>query len=88
MVFNTPTYIHTQTTTHIATSGSVTVHTVVIPKTTSGSITFQSVAATPVTYFVLPASTIAGSYKFDGVCGNGLDVVTGAGDVAIINSHQ
>ncbi len=83
---NTPTYIHTQTTTHIATSGSVNVHTVIIPKTTSGTITFQDIAGTA--YFVLPASTIANSYKFDSVCGNGLDVVTGAGDVLIVNSNQ
>ncbi len=87
-MFNTPTYIHTQTTTHIATSGEVVVHTVIIPKTNSGAITFQSIAATPVTYFVFPASTIAGSYKINGVCGNGLDVVTAAGDVLIVNSAQ
>ncbi len=87
-MFNTPTYIHTQTTTHIATSGEVTIGTVIIPKTTTGSVTFQSVAATPVVYFVLPASTIANSYEFDGVCGNGLDVVTGAGDTLIVNSAQ
>lgn len=88
MEFNTITYIHTQTTTHITTTGSTTIHTVIIPKTTSGTITFQSIAATPVVYFVLPASTIAGSYKFDGVCGNGLDVVTAAGDTLIVNSNQ
>ncbi len=88
MDFNSITYIHTQTTTHISTSGSTVVHTVIIPKTTSGTVTFQSIASTPVVYFTLPASTIAGSYLLDGVCGNGLDVVTGAGDVAIINSKQ
>ncbi len=86
MDFNKPTYIHTQTTTPIATSGSVTVHTVVIPKTTGGTITFQDIAGTA--YFVFPASTIAGSYLLDGVCGNGLDVVTGAGDTLIVNSAQ
>ncbi len=85
-MFNTPTYIHTQTTTHIATSGEVTIATVIIPKTTSGTITFQDIAGTA--YFVLPASTIANTYEFDGVCGNGLDVVTGAGDTLIVNSAQ
>ena len=85
-MFNTPTYIHTQTTTHITTSGATTIHTVVIPKTTSGIITFQSILGTA--YFVFPASTIAGSYLLDGVCGNGLDVVTAAGDVLIVNSKQ
>ncbi len=88
MVFNTPTYITTNTTTHIATSGSGVVHTVVIPKTTTGTVTFQSIAGTPVIYFVFPASTIAGSYLLDGVFGNGLDVVTSASDVVIVTTGQ
>ena len=85
---NTITYLSGATTAHIATSGEVTIHTVEIPVTTVNTITFRSTAATPVTYFVLPASTIAGSYLLDGVCGNGLDVVTAAGDVLIVNSNQ
>lgn len=84
-MFNTPIYISTNTTTHVQPTSNCTVHTVVIPKTTSGSVTFQSTAATPVTYFVLPAATIAGSYIFDAVCSNGLDVVTSASDVVIVN---
>lgn len=87
MLRNTTTYISSQTTTHISAIGVDTVvHTVIIPKTTSGTITFQSLAATPVVYFVLPASTIAGSYLLDAVCGNGLDVVTAGSDVLIVNS--
>jgi len=87
MLRNKPTYISTQTTTHIEPIGSETIiHTVIIPKTTSGTVTFQSLAATPVVYFVLPAATIADSYLFDSVCGNGLDVVTSAGDVVIVNT--
>ncbi len=87
MLRNTPTYITTNTTTHIAAIGvDAVVHTVIIPKTTSGTVTFQSLAATPVVYFVLPAATIAGSYLLDTVCGNGLDVVTSASDVVIVNT--
>lgn len=88
MLKNTTTYIHTSATTHIATAGEVTVHTVVIPITTTGTVTFQSIASTPVVYFVLPIATVAGTYIFDSVCGNGLDVITSAGDVAIVNSAQ
>ncbi len=86
MLKNVPTYIHTQTTTHVVTAGEVTVHTVVIPKTTGGTITFQDIAGTA--YFVFPSSTVAGSYLLDGVCGNGLDVVTASADTLIINSNQ
>ncbi len=86
MQVNIPIYISTNATTHIQANGSSSVvHTVVIPKTTTGTVTFQSTAATPVTYFVLPASTIAGSYLFDSTCANGLDVVTSASDVVIVN---
>lgn len=78
-------YISTNATTHVQPTGSVIVHTVVIPKTTTGSVTFQSTAASAVTYFVLPTATIAGTYTFNSVCGNGLDVVTSASDVVIVN---
>lgn len=82
-----PTYITTSTTTHIAVVGiNVLVHTVVVPKTTTGSITFRDLTASPVTYFVLPAATVAGTYTFDARCGNGLDVVTFAADVVIVNA--
>ncbi len=84
-MFNTPIYISSNTTTHVQPTGSSTVHTVVIPKTTSGTVTFQSTAASAVTYFILPAATIAGTYLFDCVCANGLDVVTSASDVVIVN---
>ncbi len=87
MLRNTTTYISTQTTTHVAPVGvDVVLHTVVIPKTTSGTITFQSLAATPVVYFILPTATIADTYIFDSTLGNGLDVVTSAADVAMVNS--
>lgn len=87
MLRNKPTYITTNTTTHIEPIGSETVvHTVIIPKTTTGTVTFQSLATTPVVYFLLPASTIANSYLFDTTCGNGLDVVTSASDVVIVNT--
>ncbi len=86
MQVNVSIYISTNKTTHVQANGSSSVvHTVVVPKTTTGTVTFQSTASPAVTYFVLPASTIAGSYLFDAVCGNGLDVVTSASDVVIVN---
>ncbi len=83
---NTITQLNGAATAHIATSGEVVVHTVEVPITTVNTITFRSIAATPVTYFVLPAATVAGSYQFDSVCGNGLDVVAAGADVAIITT--
>ncbi len=84
--FFSPLYIHTQTTTVAAASGVVVLHTVIIPKTTGGTITFQDKAGTA--YFVFPASTIAGSYMFDVALGNGLSIVTASGDTLIVNSAQ
>ncbi len=79
------TNIATQTTTHIAAIGqAVIVHSVVLPVTNAGTITFQSLAATPVVYFVLPASTLAQTMVLDVVCGNGLDVVTASGDKVMV----
>ncbi len=85
---NTITDLIGAATAHIATSGEVTIHTVEIPITTVNTITFRSIASTPVTYFVLPASTVAGNYEFDCVVGNGLDVVAAGADVAIITTAQ
>ena len=81
--FFSPNYIHTMTTTVIAASGHVEVGTVVIPKTTSGTITFQDQAGTA--YFVFPSSTVAGSYRFNSIFGNGLSIVTSAADTLIVN---
>ncbi len=73
-------------TAHIAKVGETLVHTVEIPVTTISTLTFQSTASPAVTYFVLPAGTVADSYQFDSVCGNGLDVVAAGADVAIITT--
>ncbi len=83
-MINTTAYISASGTTNAVPSGASVVHTVVIPAATSNTITFQSTAATPVVYFVLPASTVAGSYVFDAVCGNGLDIVAAGNDTAIV----
>ena len=80
--------ISTATTTSVYTSGNWFLHTLVIPKTTVGAITFEDVAGSPATYFVLPAATVAGSYRFDSVFPNGLQVVTASADNIIINSAQ
>lgn len=73
-------------TANIAIDGEVVIHSVDIPVTTVNTITFRSTASTPITYFVLPAGTIANSYEFDSVVGNGLDVVAAGADVAIITT--
>lgn len=82
------TAISSATTTHVATEKrGLFVHTVVCPKATSGTVTFQDLTGTPVTYFVLPIGSI-GSFLIDSVFPNGLDVVTSAGDTVLINWQQ
>ncbi len=83
----TPKYISTSATTHVYTSGNLFLHTVICPIATTGTVTFQDIAQSPVTYFVLPIGSI-GCFIFDSVLPNGLDVVTSAADKVIINSSQ
>ncbi len=83
---NIPTPLTGPGTVHIAPNGETVIHTVEIPVTTVNTITFQSTATPAVVYFVLPAATIAKSYEFDCVVGNGLDVVAAGADVAIITT--
>lgn len=83
-----PTYISSSTTTTVYSSGNVFIHTVVLPKSNSGDITFEDVAGSPATYFVIPASSAAGTYIFDSIFPNGLKVVTAASDKVIVNSSQ
>ncbi len=80
--------ISTATTTSVYAGGNWFLHTLVIPKTTLGAITFEDTAGSPNTYFILPASTVAGSYRFDSVFPSGLQVVTASADNIIINSSQ
>jgi len=88
MVYNKPTLISTQTTTTIAATGGGVIHTINIHITTTGTVTFQSTAATPVVYFVLPVATVANSYLLDVVFGNGLAVVTSAADNLMVTTGQ
>ncbi len=60
-------------------------HTVVVPVTNGGAITFQGAGGGAV-YFILPISTIAGSYQFDIACSAGLEIVTASGDTLTINA--
>lgn len=79
-------YISTNTTTNLAVAGrNCKIHSISIPKNTTGTVTFRDKTGTPVTQFVLPASTVAGCYIIDAVFGNGLDVVTSASDTVIIS---
>lgn len=77
-------YISTSTTTHVV-AGLVntTIHTVVCPIATTGTVAFQSTESSPTTYFVLPVGSI-GTLRFDIDVPLGLDVVTSASDKVII----
>lgn len=76
-------YIATQTTTTVVASGNSVIHTVNIPIATTGTVTFEDIAVSPNTYFVLPIGSV-GSFRFDSSAPNGLKVVTSAADKVII----
>lgn len=78
------TYISTATTTTIAASGNITIHTVNCPIALTGTATFQDSAASA--YFVLPIGSI-GSFVLDSICPKGLSVVTSAGDKLIVTTQ-
>lgn len=77
------TYIATATTTVVAATGNITVHTITCPIALTGTATFQNNAAAA--YYVLPIGSI-GSFRIDGVCALGLSVVTSAADKLIITT--
>lgn len=74
-------------TTAVAT-GNVMVHTLIIPKTTAGTVTLVDTAGSPATYYAFPASTIAGSYILDCEFGNGLQIVTSGADTGLVTISQ
>lgn len=83
-MFNSAVYIHTSTTTHVTPLGQNTVlFSVSLPLATTGTVTLQSPGGAS-TYMVFPIGSI-GCFLLKSVCGNGLDVVTSAGDVAIVS---
>lgn len=81
----TPKAFAASTTTVIGT-GNVFVHTIIIPKTSAGTITLEQADGTD--YFVFPSSTVAGTYIFDAVFPSGLSVVTSGADVGVVNFGQ
>jgi hypothetical protein len=76
-------YISTMTTTSVA-SGRMTLHTVVCPLALTGSLVFEDTASSPNTYFVIPAGS-QGTFLFDCVLNNGLQVISSYADKVIIN---
>lgn len=80
------TYIITGVTTTIF-QGKGFLHTIVIPKATTGTVTVQNTATSPTNYFVLPVGTV-GTFTFDCSLANGLAVVTTAADATIVNWLQ
>jgi len=78
------TSIATATTTVIAASGNITIHTINVPIALTGTATFQNAAAGA--YFVLPIGTV-GSFRFDTMCPSGLSVVTSAADRLIVTTQ-
>lgn len=79
-------YINTQTTTTIAASGNVRLHTVNCPKATAGVITFEDITGSPVIYFTLPIGSI-GCFILDASAPNGLKIVTASADI-VITTYQ
>lgn len=83
-IYTTTAFTGSATTT-IGTS-NVFVHTVIIPKTTAGTVTLEATDGTD--YFVFPASTVAGSYLLDTVFSSGLKITTSGADTGAITWGQ
>jgi hypothetical protein len=81
----TPTAFAGSTTTVIGID-NVFVHTVIIPKTSAGTITLEASDGTD--YFVFPSSTVAGTYIFDATFASGLKITTSGADVGVVNFGQ
>lgn len=85
---NKTSYISTQTTTNIeASAKNILIHTVICPIALTGTATFQDIASSAATYFVLPIGSI-GSLEFESIFPNGLAVVTSAADKLIVNWRE
>lgn len=85
--FYKTTAVATQTTTLVVAASNVHIHTVVCPKATTGTVTFNDVAGSPNTYFVLPIGSI-GTFILDSVFPNGLSVITSAADTVLIQTRS
>lgn len=73
-------HISTNTTTVIST-GAVNVHTIAIPKATTGTVTLQNAAGTSL--IVLPVASI-GTLILDAIYPAGLSIVTSASDIVAV----
>lgn len=80
----TPTHITTATTTVIASSGNVTMHTISFPKATTGTVTVQNGAGSSL--MVYPVGSI-GSMLLDAIYPNGLQIVTSAADAVVVTTQ-
>lgn len=67
-------------------TANVFVHSIVIPKTSAGTITLEQTDGTD--YFVFPTGSGAGCYIFDAVFPSGLIVTTSGADVGVVNFGQ
>lgn len=83
-MFNTLSYISTQTTTTLAT-GSVQVHTITFPIAATGAVTLTDTAGTSYAVFSIGA---VGTMILDCVFPNGLKVVTAAADKVLVSYSQ
>lgn len=68
-----PSYTATAATSTIVSAGLLELHTIVVPKLTVGTLSYQDTAGT--VYFAFPTGVAAGTYTFDCVLNNGLKIV-------------
>lgn len=80
-----PTFITTQTTTVIASSGNITAGTFSFPKATTGTVTLQNGAGS--TLFTFPVGSIGTMGPLNIIFGAGLQVVTSAADAVIVTTQ-
>ena len=81
--FITTSLLATGTTVVVAAGKNAKVHSILIPKTTTGTVVVSNTSAAGAVNF--PASTIAGSYIVDATYANGLLVVCSATDSVVLS---
>lgn len=79
-------YTATAATTTIVTGGVVEIHTVVLPKATAGTLSYQDASGN--VYFAVAVASGPATLLLDMVCNNGLKVVQSSAADQVITTYQ
>lgn len=78
------TYTATAGTASMVSSGVATLHTIIVPKATVGTLTYKDKSGN--TYFALPTASVGPTYVLDMVCNDGLILNQSSGSDQIVTT--